>query len=442
MLTHPDILRHQMHAVICEKKSQGRATDGLDAALDAVPPSWDALHAFAQRLATLPVRAGWPHHEPSDWAGIRSAWDADGLEPVPISDAAAHIEAAFVASCAGCILGKPLEVNPTLDEIRAAAEAVGEWPLRDYVSEALLERLGRRHRDWPRCVRGRVQDVALDDDLGYAVLGMLVVEDHGRDLTTANVAEAWFARLAAGWTFGPENTVLARIVAWKRWGERRQLPPDLSGWAELCNPGEERCGAVIRVDAYGYACPGDPRLAAELAWRDAVLTHRGNGLYGAMFIAAAIAAAFIPGDPLDAFRTAARVLPRTSRLRAVVEQQIALVAGAPDWLTAYRAVHGAFREYTHCLVLQELGTLMVSQRFAADVGDGIAMQVSQGNDTDSFGHLAGALLGVRFGPGHLSESWTRPFRDRFRCSLVGFDEDSLAAVAARMGRLPARIAAG
>ena len=442
MLTHPDILRHQLFAVIRDKQRQGRSTDGLVTALEAVPASWDALHAFAQRLAALPLRDGWPHHEPSDWAGIRAAWDAESLEPVAVADAPARIEAAFIASCAGCILGKPLEINPTLDEMRTAAEAVGEWPLRDYVSEALLERLGRRHGDWPACVRGRVNHVALDDDLGYAVLGMLVVEGYGRTLTTADIANTWFSRLAAGWTWGPENTVLARIAAWKHWGEGRKLPPDLDGWADLCNPGDELCGAVIRVDAYGYACPGDPRLAAELAWRDAVLTHRGNGLYGAMFVAAAIAAAFIPGDPLDAFRSAALVLPRTSRLRAAVEQQIALVAVAPDWISGYRAVHGAFREFTHCQVLQELGTLMVSQRFATDVGEGIGMQVAQGNDTDSFGHLAGALLGVRFGPGHLSEHWTRPFRDDFRCSLVGFDERSLAAVAARMGRLPARIAAG
>lgn len=438
MLTDPALLRHQLRAVISDKQRQGHVTDGLNAALDALPSSWDALHAFATRLAALPLRADWPHREPNDWDGIRAEWDADGLDPVPVAGAAARIEAGFMASCAGCILGKPLEVNPTLAEIRAAAEAVGEWPLTDYVSEALLERLGRRHPDWPRCVRGAIDHVALDDDLGYAVLGMLVLEQRGSAFTTADVADAWFERLAAGWTWGPENTVLARLAAWRRWRDGVKLPADLAGWADLCNPGDELCGAVIRVDAYGYACPGDPRRAAAYAWRDAVLTHRRNGLYGAMFVAAAIAAAFVPGDPLDAFRTAARVLPRSSRLRAAVEQQIALVAAAPDWLAAYQAVHGAFKAYAHCQVLQELGTLMVSQRFAGDVGEGIAMQVAQGNDTDSFGHLAGALLGVRFGPGHLSEHWTRPFRDRFRCSLVGFDEDSLAAVAARMGRLPER----
>ena len=31
------------------------------------------------------------------------------------------------------------------------------------------------------------------------------------------------------------------------------------------NPSDEQCGAMIRADAYGYACPGRPALAAELA---------------------------------------------------------------------------------------------------------------------------------------------------------------------------------
>ena len=59
-------------------------------------------------------------------------------------------------------------------------------------------------------------------------------------------------------------------------------------------------GALIRADGFGYACAGDPRKAAELAYRDAYLTHRRNGIYGEMLFAAAIAAAAIaPGCNSD-----------------------------------------------------------------------------------------------------------------------------------------------
>ena len=44
------------------------------------------------------------------------------------------------------ILGKPLEEAPYggLEDIRAAAQASGEWPLRDYVSDAMLPDVYKR----------------------------------------------------------------------------------------------------------------------------------------------------------------------------------------------------------------------------------------------------------------------------------------------------------
>lgn len=52
-------------------------------------------------------------------------------------------------------------------------------------------------------------------------------------------------------------------------------------------------GADIRCDIFGHACPGRPERAAELAFRDAVLSHERNGVYGAIFFAATLAAAFV-----------------------------------------------------------------------------------------------------------------------------------------------------
>jgi ADP-ribosylglycohydrolase len=442
MLPDPAILTHLLRWRIRDLAKQGHDIAGLDAALDGVGRSYDALDAFATRLAALPLRADWPWHEPSDLAGIRAAWDADGLEPVAVDPAtiAPRIEAAFLASCCGCVLGKPLEVDPTLAEIRAAAEAVGEWPLRGYVSEGLLERLGRRHGDWVDTTAGRIAYVARDDDLCYSILGMTILERHGDAFTTADVARAWFMDLPAGWCWGPESQVSAQAAAFFRYGPGLGLDPAAMEWGGRWIAGGELCGALIRVAAYGYACAGDPRRAAELAWRDAALTHRRTGLYGAMFTAAAIAAAFTASEPLEAFRRAARVVPRRSRFRDVVERSIDLVAGSSDWLDGYQRIHGTFAEHRHCQIHQEIGTLMNTLRWATDVGDGLGKQVAQGNDTDSFGCTAGSLLGAYFGPGRLEARWLEPFGDRILTALATFGEQRLSAVAARMGRLPLRLA--
>jgi len=199
---------------------------------------------------------------------------------------------------------------------------------------------------------------------------------------------------------------------------------------------------VIRADAYGYACPGNPALAAELAWRDASFTHRKTGVYGTMFVAAAIAAAFVERDPLRLFGTALQFVPRRSRFYRIVEDSLNEVALASDWLDGYHRIHGKYKEYSHCQIYQECGTLINTLRFAENISDGFCKQVSQGNDTDSFGATAGSILGAWFGPDRLDRSWLTPFRDEIRTGLNFFYERSLSALAKRMAKLPERMAGG
>ena len=80
--------------------------------------------------------------------------------------------------------------------------------------------------------------------------------------------------------------------------------------ADRDNPFCQWIGAAIRSDGFGWAAAGLPELAAEMAWRDARLSHRRNGIYGEMFLAAAQSAAFAVSDPLDAVRAGMAEIPR------------------------------------------------------------------------------------------------------------------------------------
>jgi ADP-ribosylglycohydrolase len=209
----------------------------------------------------------------------------------------------------------------------------------------------------------------------------------------------------------------------------------LEAWVEELNPWDELCGALIRVDAYGYASAGHPALAAELAWRDASLTHRRNGIYAAMFVAAAIAAAFVASDPLEPFAQALLFVPRRSRFHEAVSQQLDIVGSADRWEDASEEIQTRFGAFGSCHIYQEIGCLMTAVRFAESVGHGICLQVSQGYDTDSFGARAGAILGALLGPGHLDERWLAPFADEIHTTVAILYERSLRTVADRMGAL-------
>jgi ADP-ribosylglycohydrolase len=433
-----DHLVDTLRAVLDEKDEQGHITTPVRVRLDNGVASVDEALALAAEASRLPTRGGWPYEEPNDLAAIRRSADPQRREgvlaPVTIAGAVGRARSGFLGSVCGCILGKPVEVDPTLDEMRRALTALGEWPLDGYISERLTGEGGFRRFNptWTGTVRERIRDVAPDDDINYTLVGYLVLTEHGLGFTREHVARVWLNNLV------PARTILARLTD----ASMRTTSIDVNAIADNLNPGEERCGAMIRAAAYGYACPARPELAAELAWRDAGLTHRRTGIYGSMFVAAAIATAFVERDPLELISTAARYVPQRSRFRESVAVGVDAAATSTDWLDGYRRINARLGRFRHCHIHQEVATLVNTLRWAESVGHGICLQVSQGNDTDSYGAIAGALLGTWFGPGHLDERWLTPFGDQIRTLVAGWYERSLDATADLVGTLPRLTLAG
>jgi ADP-ribosylglycohydrolase len=384
--------------------------------------------------------------EPDDLPGIRAAADPGRprgrIGDLTPAEAERRARAAFLSRVCGCMLGKPVEGCADPARLCAACQRTGEWPLRDYLTAETLDALGERHPSWTDAVRGRFDGAAPDDDVNYTILAMTVLEEKGTGFTRDDLRRAWLANLAPGWTWGPERTFLAAAAAASVGlpdGNADVGDEAMAAW--VGGPEVECCGALIRADAYGYACMGSPELAAELAWRDAGMSHRRTGVYGAMVAAAAIAAAPVSRSPLEAFTTALGFVPRGSRFHAAVSDCISIVSDARDWESAYAVIHERYGAYGFCGVIQECGTLANTLRFARGVGDGICIQVMQGNDTDSFGATAGSILGAWFGPDGLEPRWLAPFGGRIRTALASFHEQRLDAVADRMARLP-RLTAG
>ena len=148
-------LRQALVQVLNQRLEQGCDLDRaafLDR-IDAESDSYDGLYELALELRDPPLRADWPFEEPVSWQGIQ----AEQLDPAAawaqpdFAAAGARARAGFLGSVCGCVLGKPVEVDPTLFELETAGLAAGEWPLEDYISESFLDHLGRRHG--PGCLR-------------------------------------------------------------------------------------------------------------------------------------------------------------------------------------------------------------------------------------------------------------------------------------------------
>lgn len=430
-------LRTILYLDILERVKQGYEAEAYLKELEGLPDSYDALMDMAQRLRNAPKRADWRYEEPDVQEEIMAACHAGRetgrIAAITEEEATKRAEAAFMASVCACILGKPLEEAPigTLWDIREAAQKAGEWPVKEYFSEKMLEYWGRRNQSWVETTRGRVRHVAPDDDITYSICGMLLLEAKGVNFTHDDMRQLWIENLPIYTCWGPERNILIKA------GIASIIPgssDEMAAWPDIFNPGQEYCGALIRADAYGYACPGYPELAAKLALKDASFTHRKSGVYSTMFIAAAIAAAFVAKEPLQIFDIALQYVPQNSRFHELASEALEIVRTAADFDQGYERIHNRFSEYGACRIIQEVGTLFNTLKFAKNVEEGITLQVAQGNDTDSFGCTCGSILGAYYGE-QLPDRWTAPFNDCLHTTMGGFHEYRLSAVTERMGRL-------
>ncbi|WP_129305750.1 ADP-ribosylglycohydrolase family protein [Streptomyces sp. L2] len=335
----------------------------------------------------------------------------------------------WLGRIAGNMLGKPVEQGEvwTRERIDRYLRRAGALPLTDYLPEpADPADLASLRPEWRGCVRGRIDGSCRDDDVDYAILGLHLLETHGFGFSTEQVGDLWLMRLPYLQTFTAERAAYRNLA--------NGLKPPLT--ATYDNPYQEWIGALIRADVHGWTSPGAPRRAASLARRDAVLSHTGNGVYGAMFAAALIAAAFTAPALRDALETALTVIPASSRLARTVRRVVSLHEAGLSWeeclatLSAETAGLGWIHTVPNAAVLTA-GLLYGDGDFTRT----LALTVRGGLDTDSNGATAGSVAGVFTGAAGIPAQWTEPLRDTVRSAVFGFDGVRISALAERTLRL-------
>ncbi|WCB93420.1 hypothetical protein DSM104299_02133 [Baekduia alba] len=396
------------------------------ASAEPAPP---ALRALAEELLDELTALPSPHaaEEPSDWDAIAATWPAPPPAfPAPRGDAELRdrLHGAWLGRAAGCLLGKPVEQLPRAG-IREILDATGRWPLAAYfTAEGLPEDVARR-RPWnrrsaPTSLAENIVAMPEDDDINFPMLALALLEERGRAFTTDDVAERWLAQLPAGRVFTAERVTYRNLLM-------GLAPARAGGWR---NPFSEWIGAQIRADAFGWASPGAPAAAAELAWRDAVLSHRANGIYGALFVAAMTAAAPCVERVEDAIAAGMAVVPPASRMAAAL--RFASAQHVTDWEPAVDALYERYGDLHWVHAINNAALVVLALRHGdGDFTRSICAAVSAGWDTDSNGATVGAVVGALGGTAAIPDAWTAPLRNTVRTTLAGFDGIGFDALADR-----------
>ncbi len=383
-----------------------------------------ALWTIADQLAgSGPLE----YSEPSRLPAITAALPEPRakLGPLP-EDLSNSILGGWLGRCAGCQLGKPVEGWPHW-AIRAYLEPKYAFPPDDYIPLLKDHGVGiKLHHSAAESTRGNFEFMARDDDIDYMLIALSILERHGFGFSGDDVATAWLEGIPANMTYTAERATYRNLLLGIN-------PPDS---ARVRNPFREWIGAQIRTDVYGYVCPGDPAAAARLAYRDAIVSHVKNGIYGALFSAACNAAAFAAGDPKTALLGGIDQIPAESRLQRALAMVIELHDSGVGWEEALARVntlvgryHGVHTINNACFVA--IGLLWGN----CDFGRTIAIAVACGLDTDCNGATAGSILGAMLGARALPAAWTEPLGNRVGSMVAGFDGSRITDLAERTHRL-------
>jgi ADP-ribosylglycohydrolase len=266
-----------------------------------------------------------------------------------------------------------------------------------------------------RCWADAIGGVApVDDDTNYTVLALKLLEKYGHGFHPNDVLEAWLLWVPMLATSTAERTAYRNAATGK-------LAPQTATYQ---NPCREWIGAQIRGDFFGYINPANPEKAAEMAWRDASISHVKNGIYGEMFISAMIAAASVCSDVMKVIEAGLDEIPINCRLRKGIEQVIAMYGheSTEDDVIGY--IHSHYTEHeSHgwCHTVPNAMIVVMALLYGnTDFGRSLCLAVQAAFDTDCNGATVGSVVGIMNGAKSIPKQWYEPYNMTLSSSIIGY----------------------
>ncbi|MCL2060967.1 MAG: ADP-ribosylglycohydrolase family protein, partial [Oscillospiraceae bacterium] len=387
---------------LCELITK-KAADAADVAIVGGAGDEGDYNAIADKVLdkllcakTLPQ---YPYVEPSGYAEILAARPknrkAAPTAPPPQGQLRDKLAGAWSGRVSGCLLGKPVEGvrNESLTQL---LKLTNNYPMRKYImkkdfnAEAEELMADRIRRAWADCIDGRSPR---DDDTNYTVLALKLLETNGRDFAPGNVLDGWLAWMPI------RSTFTAEFIAYRNAAMGMEAPHT----ATYHNPCREGIGAQIRADFFGYVNPGNPEKAAEMAWKDASVSHVKNGIYGEMFVAAMIAAAAVSSDAEQIVEAGLGEIPEQCRLRRDIDLVLKWYRDGLSADIAAQNIHKCYDEKSEFGWLHTNSNAMIVAMAVlyggGDFGKSICLAVQTGYDTDCNGATVGSIVGMMVGAG-------------------------------------------
>lgn len=358
----------------------------------------------------------YPYIEPSTLEEIKRLRQPVTVEgSVNLANLKKQIYGAWMGRICGCLLGKAIEGIRT-DELIPLLKETNNYPMHRYIlrsdlSDDIINKY--RFRLTNRCYADTVDGMPVDDDTNYVVLAQQIIDTYGRDFTPYDVSRAWLSLQNKDAYCTAERVAFCNFV-------KGFEPPES---AMFQNPYREWIGAQIRGDYYGYINPGNPEQAAEMAFRDASISHVKNGIYGEMFVAAILAVAACTDNIPDIICAGLAQIPHTSRLYEAISGIVADYEKGMSAQSCFAQIHRRYNEHNQhdwCHTISNAMIVAAALLYGdGNFGKSICMAVETGFDTDCNGATVGSILGMAKGIDSIDDVWKLPIGDTLHTSIFG-----------------------
>ncbi len=404
--------------------------------IDACGSDKEKLMAIYEKLQTLPMRADYPYEEPSDLAEIKKAskvdtLPADKFTPVELT----YFHGAWLGRCIGCAWGQPCE-GWAMPDIRKWYKEAGKYP----VSYFFPARSGEKHREH-FSTDENLDGMGLDDDTRFTVLNYLLLKEKGFAMDAYDVGHMWTYKLPFRFVFTAESQAYLNfincedVLAWSK----PENPDEVMRQAKVAtylNPYREWIGAQIRADAFAYVCAGMPIKASELAFVDASFSHVKNGIYGEMFFAAMIAAAFTEKDVEKCFDIAMATIPANCRFAEEMKWAKELAESDLDREELMDKLYANGEKYHRVHTINNATFCIAAiMRYKNDFRGAVAFSIECGMDTDCNGATVGSFMGALLGSEGIPADLAEAMKDKFTVGVTPYDNYSIKGFAAEVKEL-------
>ncbi len=303
----------------------------------------------------------------------------------------------------GVILGAPLENTFwTYDQIK---NAYGE--ITSYV---------RKYKQF-----------AADDDINGPLFIIRVIDDIFRKngtITSKDVGNIWLNYISSnrgmiwwgGYGKSTEQTAYENILS--------GIKPPVSGSIQKNGkPLAEQIGGQIFVDTWGLVFPNEPDKSSYFASLASSVSHDGEALEGAKFVAAAVSSAFSSDTIENVFIKALSYVSKDSEYFKILSDVYHFYKKNPtNWREAFEYLlkikYNDDLKYPGPVhIIPNAGIVALSLLYGeGDFSKSICIATMCGMDTDCNAGNVGCILGVFKGPEGISETWKSQINDSIICS--------------------------